>query len=85
MSVQDKKIISAVFAGSLIIEGFGKLAADYPGFVPIENDVDFLKKSGKEIFVGSVKLGLTAEFSETQAEKRGTQVFGANPHIAHMR
>jgi hypothetical protein len=63
----------------------GKLAADYQGFVPIENDVDFLKKSGKENFVGPVKLGLTAEFSETQAEKRGTHVFGANPHIRYMR
>ena len=64
---------------------FGKIAADYPGFVPIENDVDFLKKSGKEIFVGSVKLGLTAEFSETQTEKRGTQVFGANPPSSSRR
>jgi len=63
----------------------GKIAADYPGFVPIENDVDFSKKRDKEIFVGSVKLGLTAEFSELQTEKRGTQVFGANPHIVHMR
>jgi hypothetical protein len=57
------------------------MAADYLGFVPIENDVDFLKKSGKEICVGSVKSGLNAEFSETQTEKRGTQVFGANPHV----
>jgi hypothetical protein len=85
MPMPDNHIKAGIFPGEVIIVAGGKIAADYPGFVPIEIDVDFLKKSGKEIFVGSVKSGLTAEFSETQAEKRGTQVFGANPHIAHMR
>jgi hypothetical protein len=52
-----------------------------PDGVPMEKVVDFLEKSGKEIFVGSVKFGLTAESSGTQTEERGPQSLGASPFM----
>jgi hypothetical protein len=47
------QIIYAVFVGSVITQGFGKIAADYPGFVPTGKDVDFFGKSSKQTRVSS--------------------------------
>ena len=47
------RIIPAIFQASEISAEFGKIAADYPGFVPTGKDVDFLGKSSKETKVGS--------------------------------
>jgi hypothetical protein len=44
--------------------------------------IDVPKKKIKLYSVCLINLRLTAEFSETQPEKRGTQLTGANPHFS---
>jgi len=44
--------------------------------------IDVSEKKITLLIVSQTLIGLTAEFSDTPLEKRGTQVFGANPHCS---
>jgi hypothetical protein len=52
-----------------------------PSPTPRSISIDAGKKKGTLLIVGLVTNRLTAEFSDTLSEKRGTRVPGANPHF----